>query len=97
VSYSTAWLLHHKINNTMARQQAATRLGGAVQLDDAYLGCERAGGKAGRGSENKVQFVAAASLNAAGQPVRMKLILASAFTSEAIAKRVRIQPPPASC
>lgn len=45
----------------------------AVQLDDAYLGGERYGGKAGRGSENKVPFVAAASLNAAGQPMRMKL------------------------
>ncbi|MEI8267041.1 MAG: IS1595 family transposase [Betaproteobacteria bacterium] len=86
VSYPTAWLLHHKINNAMARQEAASRLGGAVQLDDAYLGGERAGGKAGRGSENKVPFVAAVSLNAAGQPMRMKLDLVSAFTSEAIAK-----------
>ncbi len=40
---------------------------------DAYLGGERYGGKAGQGSENKVPFVAAASLNAAGQPMRMKL------------------------
>jgi hypothetical protein len=41
VSYPTAWLLHHKINSAMSRQEAARLLGGAVQLDDAYLGGER--------------------------------------------------------
>jgi len=86
VSYPTAWLLHHKINNAMAQQEAARRLGGAVQLDDAYLGGERSGGKVGRGSENKVPFVAAVSLNAAGQPMRLKLDLVSGFSTEAIAK-----------
>jgi transposase-like protein len=57
VSYPTAWLLHHKINGAMSRQEAARLLSGAVQLDDAYLGGERSGGKPGRGSENKVPFV----------------------------------------
>ncbi len=57
-----------------------------MQLDDAYLGGERAGGKAGRGSENKVPFVAAVSVNDAGQPVYLKLDLVSGFTSEAIGK-----------
>ena len=54
VSHPTAWLLHQKINGAMAAQDATHRLGGTVQLDDAYLGGERSGGKAGRGSENKV-------------------------------------------
>ena len=85
VSYPTAWLLHHKINNAMARQEACHRLEGAVQIDDAYLGGERAGGKAGRGSENKVPFVAAVSLNDAGQPIYAKLDLVRGFTSESIA------------
>jgi hypothetical protein len=58
VSYPTAWLLHQKINRPMADRKAAHLLQGAVQLDDAYLGGERSGGKAGRGSENKVPFVA---------------------------------------
>jgi len=86
VSYPTAWLLHHKINNAMAQQEAARRLGGAVQLDDAYLGGERSGGKVGRGSENKVPFVAAVALNTAGQPTRLKLDMVSGFSTEAIAK-----------
>lgn len=86
VSYPTAWLLHHKLNNAMTRQEATRLLGGAVQLDDAYLGGERAGGKPGRGSENKVPFVAAVSLNSAGQPMRLKLDLVQGFTSDSIAK-----------
>lgn len=84
VSYPTAWLLHQKINGAMATQDSTHRLGGAVQLDDAYLGGERAGGKAGRGSENKVPFVAAVSVNGQGHPMFLKLNLVSGFTSQAI-------------
>jgi len=86
VSYPTAWLLHHKINGAMSRQEAARLLGGAVQLDDAYLGGERSGGKPGRGLENKVPFVAAVSMNDAGQPIRLKLDMVNGFTSDVIAK-----------
>lgn len=84
VSYPTAWLLHQRINRAMAQQDSTHRLSGAVQLDDAYLGGERAGGKAGRGSENKVPFVAAVSLNHKGHPLYIKLNLVSGFTSKAI-------------
>ena len=86
VSYPTAWLLHHKINWAMAQQDGIHRLSGAVQLDDAYLGGERAGGKVGRGSENKVPFVAAVSLNDKGRPLHLKLSVVSGFTSQAITK-----------
>jgi hypothetical protein len=34
-----------------------------VQIEDAFLGGERSGGKVGRASENKVPFVIAVSLN----------------------------------
>ena len=84
VSYPTAWLMLHKINHAMARQDDLHRLCGAVQLDDAYLGGERTGGKAGRGSENKVPFVAAVSLNKHGHPLHLKLNPVSGFTLEAI-------------
>jgi len=36
---------------------------GLLQIDDAYLGGELSGGTAGRGSENKVPFVAAVEFN----------------------------------
>ena len=86
VSYPTDWLLHQKINRAMARQDATHRLDGDVQIDDAYLGGERAGGKAGRGSENKVPFVAAVSLDEQGHPMHLKLNLVSGFTLKAIGK-----------
>lgn len=86
VSYPTAWLLHQKINRAMTAQDATHRLGGTVQLDDAYLGGERTGGKAGRGSENKVPFVAAVSLNEQGHPLYLKLALVSGFTLEAVGR-----------
>ena len=86
VSYPTAWLLHHKINRAMAQRDDVHQLSGAVQLDDAYLGGERSGGKSGRGSENKVPFVAAVSVDAKGRPLYMKLHLVTGFTSEAISK-----------
>lgn len=86
VSYPTAWLMHQKINTAMSERDSVHRLGGAVQLDDAYLGGERAGGKVGRGSENKVPFVAAVSLDANGHPMYIKLNLVSGFTLNSIGK-----------
>ena len=60
-------------------------LQGKVQMDDAYFGGKRPGGKAGRGSENKVPIVAAISLNAAGNPIHAKISPVTGFTSEALA------------
>jgi hypothetical protein len=81
VSYPTAWLLHQKINRAMADREASHLLEGAVQLDVAYLGGERSGGKAGRGSENKVPFVAALSLDENCGPTHLKLDVVSGFAS----------------
>ena len=49
----------------MADREEAYLLRGKVQIDDSYLGGELPGGKAGRGSENKIPIVAAVSLNEA--------------------------------
>lgn len=84
VSYPTAWLLHHKILAAMAQRDAEHRFDGAVQLDDAYLGGERAGGKVGRGSENKVPFVAAVSVDEVGRLRHLKLTAVHSFTSQAL-------------
>jgi ribosomal protein L37AE/L43A len=59
VCYRSAWLIKHKLMQAMARCETDRRLGAVVELDDAFLGGERLGGKRGRGSENKVPFVAA--------------------------------------
>lgn len=84
VSYPTAWLIHHKLMQAMAEREERYRLSGAVQMDDAYLGGERSGGKVGRGSENKVPFVAAVSVDDEGHPGRVKLTPVSGFTTAAV-------------
>ena len=38
----------------MTEREEAYLLRGKIQMDDAYLGGERPGGKAGLGSENKI-------------------------------------------
>ena len=48
-------------------------LTGWVELDDAYLGGERSGGKRGRGAPGKTPYVAAVETNGEGHPLRMKL------------------------
>jgi hypothetical protein len=61
VRYRTAWRLKHKVMQAMMEREETRQLAGFVQVDDAYLGGERNGGKAGRGSENKQPFVIAVS------------------------------------
>lgn len=73
VSYPTAWLIKHKLMEVMFRREQDRKLTGRVEADDAYLGGERTGGKPGRGSENKVAFVAAVQTTEAGQPVTLCL------------------------
>lgn len=85
VSYPTAWLIHHKLMQAMADREERYVLEGKVQVDDAYLGGERAGGKVGRGSENKVPFIAAVSLTAEDRPLRVRLTPVPGFTLKAVA------------
>jgi transposase-like protein len=84
VKYDTAWLLHNKILRAMTERDEAYLLRGKIQMDDAYLGGELSGGRAGRGSENKIPIVAAVSLNEAGHPVHARITSVSGFSSEAI-------------
>ena len=69
VSYRTAWLIKHKIMEAMRVREDCRELSGRVEIDDAYLGGELSGGTAGRGSENKVPFVAAVQTTPAGHPL----------------------------
>ena len=73
VSYRTAWLVKHKLMAVMFEQERDRRLEGVVQVDDAFLGGERTGGKRGRGSENKVPLIAAVQTTADGQAIFARL------------------------
>ncbi len=64
-------------------------LRGKIQMDDAYLVGECPGGKAGRGSENKIPIVAAVSVNEAGHPVHAKITPGAGFNSKTIATWAR--------
>jgi len=67
VSYPSAWLMKHKLMEVMRLREHSRQLSGRVELDDAYLGGRRRGGKAGRGSENKVPFVTAVQTTESGE------------------------------
>jgi transposase-like protein len=96
VSYPTAWLMHHKLMQAMVEREASYVLCGTVQVDDAYLGGELNGGTAGRGSENKVPFIGAVSLDEEGHPLRAKFTQLPGFTRTAIAAWASANLSPAS-
>ena len=83
VCYQTAWLLKHKLLEVMRLREEGRQLTGRVEIDDAYLGGERSGGKRGRGSENKVSFVAAVQTTEDGQAV-LACFARLPFTKEAM-------------
>lgn len=85
VCYRTAWRIKHKIMQAMTEREAGRQLGGTVLLDDAYLGGERNGGKAGRGSENKVPFVMALEISDQGHPRHAVICPVTGFTLKALA------------
>jgi hypothetical protein len=64
-----AWLTRHKIMEAMRLRENRRELSGRVDIDNAYLGGDLCGGKAGRGSENKVPLLAAVPTTPCGQPV----------------------------
>ncbi|MGD3047163.1 transposase, partial [Xanthomonas oryzae] len=64
ITCKSAWPMKHKIMQVMAEREATRPLSGFVQIDAAYLGGERNGGKAGRGSENKQPFLIAVQTDA---------------------------------
>ena len=84
VCYRTAWRIKHKLMQVMIEREEKTVLKGRVELDDAYLGGVHVGGKVGRGSENKVPFVAAVETDAKGNPCRTVLSPVQAFSQEHI-------------
>ena len=65
-------------------RDATKRLSGRVELDDAYLGGERSGGKRGRGAAGKTPFVAAVETTPEGKPVRLKLRRVASFCNRAL-------------
>ena len=91
VKQGTAWLMKHKLMRAMAEREAAKpKLAGRVEVDDAYLGGERTGGKRGRGAAGKTPIVAAVETTPERKPRRLRLSVVEGFRKkevERIAKR----------
>ena len=83
ITWKAAWLLKHKLMEAMRQCESGRPLSGDVRIDDAYLGGERNGGKRGRGSENKVAFVAAVEMRD-GRPHRLRFDPVQGFSFEAL-------------
>jgi transposase-like protein len=87
VKQPTAWLMKHKLMQAMALREARKpKLGGRIELDDAYLGGERSGGRRGRGSPGKVPFVAAVETTAERKPRRLRLTVVKGFRKRIVEK-----------
>jgi transposase-like protein len=57
ITQTSAWKIKHKLAQVMMERDAAKPLDGRVEIDDAYLGGERSGGKRGRGSPGKSRLL----------------------------------------
>ena len=85
VTQTTAWTLKHKLAQVMIERNAAKRLEGEVQMDDAYIGGLHQG-TYGRGAAGKTPFVAAVSVTGDGKPDQIILRRVAGFSKIAIAK-----------
>lgn len=81
ISYNAAWRMKHKLMQVMLERDQDKKLSGFIELDDAYLGGERSGGKVGRGAEGKTPFVAAVQTTPDGRPEKIKLSVVKGFRS----------------
>lgn len=84
LSYPATWRMKHKLMQVMYEREITTKLSGRVEIDDAYLGGENPGGKAGRGSENKIPFIAAVQTNNQNNPLYVVFSKVKAFSREEI-------------
>ena len=83
VCYKSAWLIKHKLMEVMRVREDTRQLDGRVEMDDAYLGGELVGGKPGRGSQNKVPFIAAVQTTPDGHP-QVACFAQQPFTTEGV-------------
>ena len=86
ISYNAAWRMKHKLLQVMKERDDGKPLSGTIQVDDAYWGGERSGGKRGRGAPGKTPFVAAVQTNEDGHPIAMCFTKLKGFRKEEIAR-----------
>ena len=85
VSYNTAWTMCHKIRYAMGKRDENYKIGGIVELDDAFFGASSSGGKRGRGTEKTVVLVSL-SLSEKGKPCYAKMEVVDNVNGETVTK-----------
>lgn len=84
ISVNAALRMKHKLQHVMKNADDRRILHGFIELDDAYWGGKRKGGKRGRGAPGKTPVLAAVSRNEKGHPIHMRLSKVSSFTTSII-------------
>ncbi|WP_369933329.1 IS1595 family transposase [Xanthomonas tesorieronis] len=83
VCYRTAWRIKHKLMAAMAEREGQRQLAGWVQIDDAYLGGERARGSGAEQWTNKIPFIAAVETRQ-GRPGCVRFDWVGSFCRDAV-------------
>ena len=86
-SYKTAWTMCNKIRHAMYQSDSLYKLGGILELDDAYFGERNVTGKRGRGADKKSSvFIAVGVRNYKGKekPSFVKLKVSKDVKKESV-------------
>lgn len=86
---TTAWKIKTKLAEVMRIAGEKDKLDGRIEMDDAYLGGERGGGKSGRGSPGKKPIVVAVQTDEKGRPRRIKLSRIARFKRRRVKSLVK--------
>jgi transposase-like protein len=88
---TTAWKIKTKLAEVMRIAGDKEKLDGRIEMDDAYLGGEKGGGKTGRGSPGKKPIIVAVQTDEKGRPRKIKLRRIARFKRarvKSLAKRI---------
>lgn len=87
VTYVTAWSLQHRLMSAMTPCKVQYQPSGTAQVEDDFQGGERDGGNPGRVSQNKVGFLAAATLGSRSESPDANVTSTPRFGSPTTSKR----------
>lgn len=72
VTLKTAWILLHKVRKAMGSRDSLYKLGGNIEMDEAFFGGKKEG-KRGRGSNNKITVAVALQMDDDIYPKYLKM------------------------
>lgn len=84
ISQNSAWLMKHKLMQTMLERENSSQLNGRVEVDDAYWGGKQSGGKRGRGASGKYPFIIAVETTEEYHPIHIKCSAVNGFRKQTI-------------